>query len=50
MKIMLNFASLIGLAITLAACGSDRTVVVQPAQSQPTQVDHVDHVVVEHAD
>jgi len=45
MKIMLTLASLTGLAVSLAACGSDRTVVVQP---QPAQVEHVDHVVVEH--
>ncbi len=43
MKIMLSLTSLIGLAVSLAACGSDRTIVVQP---QPTQVDHV---VVEHS-
>jgi len=43
MKIMLTLASLAGLAVSLAACGSDRTVVVQP---QPTE--HVDHVIVEH--
>jgi len=43
MKYLVLFLSLAAMSASLAACGSDRTVVVEP---QPATTDHV---VVEHA-